>query len=151
MFPNTGESAELETQRVVASGGVVFNMINGQFRVALISRGKRWFLPRGLVESGETIQSAALREVKEETGLDCEVVRKIGRFSYRFTRRKQYLKTIHFFLLKYTGGSFRDHDSEVDRVRWFSITEAHQTLFYKKEKDILTKAGKMLDAMFSTK
>jgi len=138
----------MKPRRIVASGGVVFRAVNDHFEVALISRGKRWFLPRGLVEPGETIEMAALREVREETGLDCEIVKELGKFSYSFTRGKRYFKTIYFFLLKYSSGSPLNHDSEVDRVKWFTVTEAHQVLFYKKEKRILKKAERML-TMFS--
>lgn len=145
-----GENIELKTRRVVASGGVVFRAVNDQFEVALIAKGKRWFLPRGLVESGETIERAALREVREETCLDCEIVKKLGKFSYSFTRGKRYFKTIHFYLLKYTGGSLLNHDSEVDKVKWFPISEALQVLFYKKEKGTLKQAEKMLSMLIAT-
>ena len=141
----------MKTRRVVASGGVVFKVVNNQFEVTLISRGKRWFLPRGLIESGETIEMAALREVREETGLDCGIVKKVGKFSYSFTRGVRYFKTIHFFLFNYTGGSLLNHDYEVDRAKWFPISEALQALFYKKERGILKKAEKILATLFPTK
>ena len=134
----------MRTQRVLASGGVVFKKLDGCLGVVLIARGKRWFLPRGVVEPVETLRTAALREVREETGLDCEIVKKIGKFSFDFIRGRRYSKTIHFYLLEYTGGSTHNHDVEVDRVKWFPISKALSLLNYDDEKRILKRAEKML-------
>jgi len=138
------EVMESETQRVVSSGGVIFRVINGQFEVALISRRRVWCLPKGLIEKGETAEKTAMREVREETGLEGEIVEKIGEINYNFFRGKRILKLVHFFLLKYAGGSVRDHDFEADRVKWFTTSEALRVLTYVNERKILRKAEKML-------
>ena len=93
---------------------------------------------------GETAEETALREVKEETGLDGEIVQKIGKISYSFTWKKHFLKTVHFYLLRFLGGSIRNHDYEVDRVKWLPLSEATQALTYASEKKIVEKAGKIL-------
>lgn len=134
----------MKTQRVVSSGGVIFREAEGRFEVALICIGKRWSLPKGLIEQGETAEETALREVKEETGLEGEIVQKIGKISYSFTWKKHYLKTVHFYLLRFLGGSIRNHDYEVDRVKWLPLSEAIQALTYASEKKIVEKAGKIL-------
>jgi len=138
------EVMESETQRVVSSGGVIFRVINGQFEVALIARRRVWCLPKGLIEKGETAEKTAMREVREETGLEGEIVEKIGEINYNFFRGKRILKLVHFFLLKYAGGSVRDHDFEADRVKWFTTSEALRVLTYVNERKILRKAEKML-------
>jgi len=135
---------ESETQRVVSSGGVIFRVINGQFEVALISRRRVWCLPKGLIEKGETAEKTAMREVREETGLEGEIVEKIGEINYNFFRGKRILKIVHFFLLKYVGGSVRDHDFEADKVKWFPTSEALRVLTYVNERKILRKAEEML-------
>jgi 8-oxo-dGTP pyrophosphatase MutT (NUDIX family) len=140
----SGKAMESEAQRVVSSGGVIFRVFNGRFEVALISRRRVWCLPKGLIEKGETTEKTALREVREETGLEGEIVDKIGEINYNFFRGRRYLKTVHFFLLKYVGGSIRDHDFEADKVRWFSTPEALQVLTYVNERKILRKAEKVL-------
>ncbi len=134
----------MKTRRVVSSGGVIFRVVDSRFEVALIFGGKVWCLPKGLIEQGETAEKAALREVNEETGLEGEIVGKIGEINYDFFREKRYFKTVYFFLLKYVGGSVSDHDFEADKVRWFSISDALQVLTYVNERKILGKAQKML-------
>ncbi len=134
----------MRTQRLVSSGGVIFRQSEGQFEVALIYTGRNWGLPKGLIETAETAEETALREVREETGLEGEMVKKIGKISYSFTRRKRYSKTVHFYLLKYVGGSMQNHDYEVSKVKWFPISKAIQTVTYPSEREILKKAGKIL-------
>jgi 8-oxo-dGTP diphosphatase len=135
---------ELPLERVVSAGGVIFRRVNGKFNVALILHKGDWCLPKGLVEGNETLEQAALREVREETGLDGELVGKIGEISYSFVHEKRYFKTVHFYLFRHVGGSVDLHDSEVHRAGWFSISNALHTLTYDKEKEILAKAKEML-------
>lgn len=134
----------MKTQRVVSSGGVIFRVTNGLIEAALISKGRIWCLPKGLIEKGETADEAARREVREETGLEGEIISKIGTIKYDFIKERHVFKTVHFYLLRSTGGSIHDHDSEVDNVKWFSISEARKILTYPNEVRILEKAGRIL-------
>jgi 8-oxo-dGTP pyrophosphatase MutT (NUDIX family) len=138
---------ELPFERVVSAGGVIFRRVNAKFEVALILHKGNWCLPKGLVEENETFEQTALREVREETGLNGELVDKIGEISYSFVQKKRYFKTVHFYLLKLVGGSTDLHDSEAYRVKWFSIFDALQILTYVKEREILAKAIEMLRKM----
>ncbi|TET58904.1 NUDIX hydrolase [Candidatus Bathyarchaeota archaeon] len=134
----------LRSQRIVSSGGVIFRTTNGEFEVALISRGKLWCLPKGLIEACETAEETALREIREETGLTGEILKKIGKIHYDFIKEKHFFKTVHFYLLKFIEGSIDDHDYEVDTVKWFPISDGLQILTYPNEKRILEKANKIL-------
>ena len=134
----------MRSQRIVSSGGVIFRTTNGTFEVALISRGKLWCLPKGLIEAGETAEETALREIREETGLTGEILKKIGKIHYDFIKEKHFFKTVHFYLLKFIEGSIDDHDYEVDTVKWFPISDGFQILTYPNEKRILEKANKIL-------
>jgi 8-oxo-dGTP pyrophosphatase MutT (NUDIX family) len=134
----------VSSERVVSAGGVIFRRIGNKFEVALVSRGKVWYLPKGLIERGESAEETALREVREETGLEGELVGKIGEINYSFFSGKRYLKTVHFYLLNYVGGSVEAHDFEGERVKWFSASDAVGVLTYVNEKRILARAVEML-------
>ncbi|MBI5888597.1 MAG: NUDIX hydrolase [Deltaproteobacteria bacterium] len=143
--------------RMVSAGGVIFRIAGGGAEVALISvsPGKRWGLPKGLVEKGEGIARTAYREVREETGLDGKILKMLGRVGYFFQLRedegcdtlqgfKRVFKIVYFFLMEYTGGDVRHHDEEVTDCRWFPINEAIKLMKFDDEKDIIRKARKAL-------
>jgi 8-oxo-dGTP pyrophosphatase MutT (NUDIX family) len=136
--------SELESGRLVSAGGVIFRTVGSEFEVALISTGSVWCLPKGLIEKNESPEQTALREVREETGLEGEIVGKIGEIHYSFSRDKRYSKIVHFYLLKYVGGSVGSHDYEADKAEWFPVSKALQYLSYVNERMILEKAVKIL-------
>jgi 8-oxo-dGTP pyrophosphatase MutT (NUDIX family) len=140
----------VSAKKVVSSGGVIFRNANGDFEVALVSRRNIWCLPKGLIEANETAEEAALREVQEETGLKGEIVSKIGEVSYSFFRKQRYFKTVHFYLLRFVGGSMEAHDSEMERVKWFPIADAIKVLTYVNEKKIMNKASEILKNLSNT-
>ncbi len=141
-----------EIKKRISSGGVIFREINGGVDVilVLVAGKKTWCLPKGLIDKGEDEPTAALREVREETGLNGEIQEKIGHISYWFNMRNEAAKvnkTVHFYLLKYLNGSTDDHDHEVDEARWVPIEEAMNQLSFKSEKEIVQKAKGMIEQM----
>lgn len=137
-----------EIKRRISSGGVIFRRHGSDVDVAivLVRGGRAWCIPKGIIDKGEDAPAAALREVREETGLAGEIIGEIGRTSYwyRIKEEARVHKTVHFFLMKYMEGNTGDHDHEVDEARWLPIAEALNMLTYKSERDIMGKAQDMI-------
>ncbi|MFQ5880970.1 MAG: NUDIX hydrolase [Candidatus Methylomirabilales bacterium] len=133
----------------VSSGGVLYRQGAHGLEIALIGLkgGTVWALPKGLVESGEDPERTALREVQEETGLTGRCVGKVGEIEYWFVDREtrnRVHKRVHFYLFEHTGGDPRQHDFEVEEVRWVPLKEALICLTYRSEREMVEKAAKIL-------
>ena len=98
-------------------------------------------LPKGHPDGGESSLEAALREVREEAGVEAEVVEPLGEVRYWYQRSgRRIAKVVEFFLLRYVSGDVRDHDHEVEQARWVPATEAAETLTYAGERDMVRRA-----------
>jgi 8-oxo-dGTP pyrophosphatase MutT (NUDIX family) len=98
-------------------------------------------LPKGHPDPGEDPEAAALREVREETGVDAEVVGPLGEVRYRYQRGgRRIAKVVVFFLLRYRSGRLDDHDHEVEEARWMPLTEAVEALSYDGEREMVRRA-----------
>ena len=96
-----------------------------------------WTLPKGTLAPGETSQQAALREVCEETGYRCEVVRELEAVTYWFQRSgRRIKKTVHWYLM-HPLEKVGDHDHEVDEVAWADREEALRRLRYDSDRHLL--------------
>ena len=141
---------DIPTVREVSAGGVIYRRSADDFEIALIHTRNRWGLPKGHIEEGERVEAAALREVREETGLEGKLIRKLGdiRYSYRDKSKEhnpiRIYKRVHFFLLRYVKGDVRDHDQEADDARWFPIGEAIKQLKFATERKMVHRALSVL-------
>jgi 8-oxo-dGTP pyrophosphatase MutT (NUDIX family) len=143
--------SDFVTKKQVSAGGVAFRRRRSKVEVVLISVGDegRWQLPKGLVGRGESPEQAALREVREETGLTCEMVAPIETIEYWYFskgrgQRVRFHKNVHFFLMRYLSGDTAAHDDEVNEARWVEIKEAAGMLAFKGERNVLELAREMV-------
>lgn len=135
------------TETQISAGGLVVRGVGKEAEVALISVGSppRWQLPKGLIDSGESPEAAAVREVREEAGIDAEIVSLIEKVEYwyqgtRGSERVRYHKFVYFYLMKYVGGDVADHDHEVNEAAWVPLGEAENRLAFKSEKAVVRQA-----------
>lgn len=136
----------MRTRSEVSAGGVVYRHSDEGVEVVLAARRTRrgdlaWGLPKGLVEPDETPEQAAVREVREETGLEAEVEVSLGEIRYFYVwERVRIRKAVHFFLMRATGGDVSQHDHEMEEVRWFPLSVAPRRATYKGERQVLQRA-----------
>jgi len=138
----------LRTARATSAGGVVHRSVEGHVQVVLVHRRAPvlWALPKGTPDSGETIEETALRETREETGLQVEIERPLSAIRYYFVRGStRFHKTVHFFLMRAVGGSTEAHDAEFDEVRWVSVEEAGALLNHATERSVVEEAAAALE------
>lgn len=132
-----------KTRNEHSSGGAVVSVRNGSPYVALIATRNRtrWGLPKGAVSAGETSEQAAIREVREETGIDAEIVKLLDTIEYYFRAGDTLIrKRVDFYLMRYVGGELTPQLSEVDDVEWVELSEAISRASFESEKKLLESA-----------
>lgn len=137
-------------QREISAGGVVYRRAGDDIEVVLASRRTRrgdlaWGLAKGGIEPGESYENAALREVLEETGYEAEIEASLGDTRYFYVWEDTRIrKTVHFFLMRYTGGDPSGRDDEMEEIRWFPLDRALKRAAYRGEREVLGRAAELL-------
>lgn len=134
----------------VSAGGLVVDRSGTVAQAALIARLDRrgrllWSLPKGHLESGESAEDAAVREVQEETGIRGRVLGPLGTIDFWFVAEDRRVhKTVHHYLLEADGGELSDADIEVTEVAWVPLPEVRDRLAYADERRLLEKVPGIL-------
>jgi 8-oxo-dGTP pyrophosphatase MutT (NUDIX family) len=155
MVKTPGKTSErVETVDQVSAGGVAVRRSERGHEVVIVLMipERRWQLPKGIIDPGETPEQAALREVREEAGVVCSLVEPLEVIEYWFFgnydgTRKRYHKFVHFFLMNYESGDVADHDHEVEEARWVSLDEAVSMLAFKDEQRMVGAAADRLGSL----
>ena len=110
-----------------------------------------WALPKGQIDAGESAGETAVREVREETGVEGRLVEKLGDTRYVFTwRGERVFKVVSFFLMRYRSGRLGElpaaHAHEVAEARWLPLDEAAGLLAYDGEQEMAARAWERIRA-----
>jgi 8-oxo-dGTP pyrophosphatase MutT (NUDIX family) len=143
-------------EREFSAGGVLVKVIRGRPMLAAIRpRGKSeglWALPKGRIDPGERPEETAVREVREETGVEGTLVEKLGDVKYTYTRRggERVFKIVSFYLLRAGRGRIGQIEEpmriEVEEARWLPLDEAPRLLAYGGERQMAAKARDRFDS-----
>jgi 8-oxo-dGTP pyrophosphatase MutT (NUDIX family) len=137
----------MKFKKEVSAGGIVYKKEGDKvlWLITQHSQHKGWSFPKGLVgdeDKDEKMETAALREVREEGGIEAKIVNENPievKYKYQF---KDYLidKTVYYYLMEYLSGDPKDHDWEVAEAKFVEKEEAEKTLSFKTDKEAFAKA-----------
>jgi 8-oxo-dGTP diphosphatase len=124
------------TEIVQAAGGLVVRRHDGSLQIVVVHRPVQqdWSFPKGKLEAGETFELAALREVHEETGMACRLLRFIGHTDY--LDRKGRPKAVAYWVMATESGFFTPNE-EVDELRWLTLESASGMLSYPHDRELV--------------
>ncbi len=136
--PASGSDSEFSAGGVVVRGDEVVAIVPVKRDAA---GNKVLGLPKGHIDGDETPEAAASREVREETGVDAELIDELGEVHYAYQRPDRLVaKVVRFYLFKYRSGDVADHDHEIEDARWMPLEEAARTLTYTGEREMVARA-----------
>ena len=144
MTPTHSSDMSTKSGEEFSAGGVVVR--DGEVIVIVPvkrdARGQRVLaLPKGHPDGDESAEQAATREVSEETGVQAELIDKLGDVRYSYERnRRRIAKRVAFYLFEYRSGDVADHDHEIEQARWMPLAEARDALSYDGEREMVNRA-----------
>jgi 8-oxo-dGTP pyrophosphatase MutT (NUDIX family) len=135
-----------------SAGGIVYKIADGKtlWLITQHSQHKGWGFPKGLiadVDKNETMEDAALREVREEGGITARIMNHDPietAYKYKFGDTLVD-KKVYYYLMEYVSGDPEDHDWEVSEAKFVSEAEVMNTLSFKADKEAFTKILHFID------
>lgn len=132
-----------------SAGGVVYQK-NPELQILVSKHSQHhgWVFPKGLIgdhEEGESKEQTAIREVKEETGIDGEIERELAPVEYFYEWENEKIKkTVYYFIMKFIGGNINEHDDEMEEVEWIAPSEVESRLTYPSDRKVWIEAKQFL-------
>lgn len=128
-------------------GCVVIKDMNYKKKILLVRQiDGNWYLPKGHVEKNETEKETAIREVKEETGVDVKIVTDFRKV-ITYMVGEDISKDVVFFIAKYIGGNDKKQEEEILEIKWCTYEEAKEMLTYKQNVEVLKEAKKIIESI----
>ena len=133
-----------------SAGGVVFKKEHGKTLVLLSKHSGHhgWVFPKGIIgdtQKEESKEDTAVREVKEETGIDAEIKSALEPVTYWYDwEGKKVKKTVYYFVMTHLGGDITDHDDEMEEVEWLMPEDVESRLTYPSDKKVWQEAKQYL-------
>lgn len=137
-----------------SAGGIVYKPVRQaqgkkiQILVCQHSQHHGWVFPKGLIgdkEKGEKKEETAIREVKEETGIEAKIEGKIAPVTYWFVfEGEKVKKTVYYFVMKFTGGDIANHDFEMEEVEWIDYNDVSERLTFQSDKKAWEEAKELI-------
>lgn len=126
-------------------GAIVYRKFHGNIELLLIKNqnGGHWSFPKGHVEAGETEEQTALREIKEETGIDV-ILDTSFRKVITYAPKKEITKDVVYFLGKATSYDYTPQEEEIAKIKWVEINHAGTMLSYDNDRQLVTQAKSII-------
>lgn len=115
------------TVKEISAGGVVYRRNGDELEIQMIQdRYGKITLPKGKMEAGETVEQTALREIKEETGIDGKIAAPLELIAYRYQHPTKGAvdKEVHYYIIEAVGGQLQAQVEEIRGVEWLTPQEA---------------------------
>jgi 8-oxo-dGTP pyrophosphatase MutT (NUDIX family) len=134
-----------------SAGGIVYKKENKKVLILVSQHSQHhgWVFPKGLIGDhieGENKEGTALREVKEETGINAKITRVLAPVTYWFVfEGEKVRKTVYYFLMEYVGGDIAKHDHEMEAVVWLPKEKVEERLTYKSDKEVWNEAKELIE------
>ena len=125
------------TAEVRAAGAVVRRVVGGEVQTVLVHRPRYddWSFPKGKLLEGESFREAALREVREETGLDGRIEAELP--PSRYVDQEGRPKVVRYWTMQIHDEDQLRPTNEVDEARWFTLADARAMLTYDRDREVL--------------
>lgn len=113
----------------ISAGGVVYKKVGSKIKILMIE--DKYFkltIPKGKQEAGETLPETALREIKEETGIEGVVIKPLKKIYYQYSdhARGRIDKEVTYYLVEATGGQIKVQIEEINQAFWLDLAEARE-------------------------